>query len=94
MLAIIKLALRISGTAFDNEIQLNIDACLEEMRGLGVIIQQETDGTPSSMQVQSAVIAYCKWQFGYNDQAERWEAIYHEKLAQLKHMTGFTEWEA
>lgn len=47
---------------------------------------------PASPQVLQAIIAYCKWQFGFNGDAERWEAIYHEKLAQLKTMTGFTDW--
>lgn len=93
MLDIVKLALRIVTTDFDDEISALIAACLEEMAGLGVMVTTESDGQPSSMQVQSAVIAYCKWQFGENDQADRWEAIYHEKLAQLKTMTGFTVWE-
>lgn len=56
-------------------------------------IQDYGNGLPVSPQVLQAVIAYCKWQFGNNEDAERWERIYHEKLAQLKTMTGFTEWE-
>lgn len=92
MLTLVKSALRITGTAFDAEIALLIESCLEEMRGLNVVIETDTDGKPTSTQVQTAVIAYCKWQFGDADTKENWEAIYHTKLAQLKTMDGHTEW--
>lgn len=88
MFELVKLALRIATDAFDSEIQLYIDDCCEEMKGLGVTDVNES----SDPQIQSAVIAYCKWKFGYNDDAARWEQIYHTKLAQLKTMTGHTEW--
>lgn len=94
MLAIVKLALRITTSAFDSELQSLIDACIEEMVGLGVVITTESDGQPSSLQVQSAIIAYCKWLFGNNADAERWRDIYHIKLSQLQTMTGYTEWGA
>ena len=94
MLAFVKKALRIAGSAFDEELQTLIDACIEEMRGLNVIIDEDEDGDPSSAQVRTAIVCYCKWQFGDNDHKEQFEAIYHEKLAQLKTMTGFTEWSA
>ena len=43
-------------------------------------------------QIISAVVAYAKWQFGNNEDADRWRDIYHIKLGQLKTMTGFTDW--
>lgn len=92
MLALVKTALRITGDAFDTEIALLIDACIEEMRALNVVVDTDTGGTPTSMQVQTAIIAYCKWQFGDADTKENWEAIYHTKLSQLKTMTDYTEW--
>lgn len=92
MLDIIKLALRIVTEDFDDELEMLIQTAIEEMEGLGVVIQTETDGTPSSIQVQSAVVAFCKWQFGNNEDSDKWEAIYHTKLAQLKTMTGHTDW--
>jgi len=93
MLEIIKLALRITTNAFDTELEILIAACLEELSGMGVTVQTETDGTPSSLQVQTAIVAYCKWQFGNNEDAERWESVYHTKLAQLQGMTGYTNWD-
>lgn len=92
MLELVKTALRITGNAFDAEIALLIDACIEEMRALNVTVDLYIDNTPISKQVQTAVIAYCKWQFGDADTKENWEAIYHTKLSQLKTMTGHTEW--
>lgn len=94
MLSKVKLALRITTTAFDGELQLLIGACIEEMTGLGVEITLDTSGVPESTQVQSAIIAYCKWLFGNNEDADRWRDIYHTKLGQLKVMTGYTDWEA
>lgn len=94
MLDIVKLALRITTTAFDDEITRLINECIEEMTGLGVKVDQEGN-IPTSDQVQGAIIAYCKWQFGQNDDSEKWREIFDRKLAQLKTMTGYTTtWEA
>lgn len=93
MLDIVKLALRITTDAFNSEITQLIAACVEEMQGVGVVIDYETDGTtPASMQVQTAIVAYCKWLFGNNADADRWREIYHTKLAQLQTMSGHTDW--
>ena len=93
MLNIVKTALRIAENAFDAEIELLVAACLEEMAGLGVVVNTDAEGVPTSSQVRTAIIAYCKWQFGDNDHKTEFEAIYHTKLAQLKTMTNYTDWE-
>lgn len=93
MLTIVKTALRIAGDAFDAELELLIAACIEEMSGLNVIVDTDAEGVPTSSQVRTAIIAYCKWQFGDNDNKADFEAIYHTKLAQLKTMTNYTDWE-
>lgn len=90
MLNAIKLALRIATNAFDSEIQILIDAAIAEMAGLGVTAATSTTTDP---QIISAVIAYCKWQFGNNEDADRWRDIYHIKLGQLKTMSGYTDWD-
>lgn len=89
MLEQIKLALRITTDAVDEEIQTLIDAAIAEMQGLGVTASVESSEDP---QIVTAVVAYCKWQFGANEDADRWRDIYHTKLAQLKTMTGYTDW--
>ena len=93
MLTIVKTALRIAGDAFDAELELLIAACIEEMSGLNVIVDIDAEGVPTSSQVRTAIIAYCKWQFGDNDHKTEFEAIYQTKLAQLKTMTNYTDWE-
>lgn len=93
MLQIVKTALRIAGDAFDAELELLIAACIEEMSGLNVIVDTDAEGVPTSSQVRTAIIAYCKWQFGDADNKADFEAIYHTKLAQLKTMTNYTDWE-
>ena len=60
------------------------------MAGLGVTAATSTTTDP---QIISAVIAYCKWQFGNNEDADRWRDIYHIKLGQLKTMSGYTDWD-
>lgn len=93
MLTIVKTALRIAGDAFDAELEDLIAACIEEMSGLNVIVDTDAEGVPTSSQVRTAIIAYCKWQFGDADNKADFEAIYHTKLAQLKTMTNYTDWE-
>lgn len=78
MLTIVKLALRISGTSFDDEINLLIRDCLAELKMLGI------DAFEGDAQIQSAVIAYCKWKFGSNDESAKWEKIYNDKVTKLK----------
>lgn len=78
MLNLVKLALRISTTAFDEEIQLLIDDCMDELQQMGVFAM------PGDNQIKTTVIAYCKWKFGDADNKDEWEKIYHTKLAQLK----------
>lgn len=92
MLELVKLALRITTTAYDKELQLLISSCLSELEGLGVIVQIGDDGDPVSDQIRAAVVAYCKWLFGNHEDKASWEKIYHTKLAQLKTMTGYTDW--
>lgn len=92
MLTLVKTALRISGTAFDTELGMLIASCLQEMEAMNVVIEYGDDGAPASDQVKAAVVAYCKWQFGNLNEKDQWRAIYHTKLAQLKTMTGYTNW--
>lgn len=92
MLNIVKLALRITTPAFDAELRLLIGACLEEMKGFGIIVEKNPGGGPTSSQIQSAVVAYCKWRFGNHEDKDQWEKIYHTSIGQLQMMSGFTNW--
>lgn len=92
MLALVKLALRITTTAFDDELNMLIDSCKKEMAAMNVTVAVNTSGEPTDTQVKAAIVAYCKWQFGNHEDKDQWEQIYHTKLAQLKTMTGYTNW--
>lgn len=125
MLTIVKLALRITTDAFDMELNMLINDCIDEMTSLGVVIEflgeryildrqldylstifgqrlyvgedideSELPEIPTSPQIMMAIIAYCKWLFGNNPDADKWRDIYQRKLAQLKTTTGFTNWNA
>ena len=87
MLELVKKALRVTKTAFDDDLNMLIAACLQEMAAMNVNVAE-----PYDEQVKAAVIAYCKWQFGFHEDKEQWADIYHTKLAQLKTMTGYTDW--
>jgi len=85
----VRLALGYTTTAFDGEISDAIDACLLSMKNLGVANAQDE---PIDPQVKQAVIFYCKARVRFNDDADRWEKLYNEKLAELKMQTGYTNW--
>ena len=87
MLELVKKALRVTKDAFDDELNMLIESCLQEMAAMNVNISEPYDD-----QIKAAVVAYCKWQFGFHEDKESWEKIYHTKLAQLKTMTGYTDW--
>lgn len=94
MLEIVKLALRRSDETFDDELESLIAAALDELEGLGVYHPDThctTSGTTETYdaQIQQAVIAYCKWKFGENENAERWEHIFSDMVTKLQCRAGY-----
>ena len=82
MLQQVKKALRIVSDDFDDEIQLLINACLENLQKLGVkVTLDEETGVPVSAQVKLAVIACGKWQFGNNEDKDQCRESYDRNLA-------------
>lgn len=94
LLAKVKLALRITTSAFDAELTDLIDACIADMRIAG--ISTDVMGTEylSNPSVIMAVTTYCKINFGKVDGAEydRLKASYDEQKKQLSMATGYTDW--
>lgn len=87
MLDKVKLALRVSTTAFDDEINLLIEAAKLDLGIAGV-----TNLDLSDFLIQRAVITYCKLNFGSPDEYERLKESYDEQKAQLSMATGYTTW--
>lgn len=88
MLELVRLALRRTTNAFDKEIELLIEDCLSELTSLGIIAEGD-ESAKDDVQLQTAVVSYCKWKFGENPDADKWEHIYHDKVSKLMHMSGY-----
>lgn len=87
MLELVRKALRLTTTSFDDELQLEINAALLDLGVAGVVVPEEQDAL-----VKLAVITYCKMRFGEPDEYDRLKASYDEQKAQLVTCTGYTEW--
>ena len=87
MLDRVRMALRITTTAFDSEIDDLISAALADLDIAGV-----TAPTKNAPLIVRAVITYCKAHFGEPDEYDRLKAAYDEQKAQLQMATGYTDW--
>ena len=89
MLEKVRLALRITTHAFDEEIYDLIAAALADLSIAGVV-----DLIDSDPLIIRAVTTYCKALFGSIEGAEydRLKAAYDEQKAQLQTATGYTDW--
>lgn len=87
MLEQVKLALRISTTAYDSELTYLIDAAKLDLGIAGVVLPEELDAL-----VRRAVITYCKMSFGLPEDYDRLKRSYDEQKAQLSTATGYTDW--
>lgn len=87
MLDQVKLALRISTTAYDSELTYLIDAAKLDLGIAGVVLPEELDAL-----VRRAVITYCKMSFGLPEDYDRLKKSYDEQKAQLVTATGYTNW--
>ena len=87
MLEQVKLALRISTTAYDSELTYLIEAARLDLGIAGVVLPDELDAL-----VQRAIITYCKMSFGLPEDYDRLKMSYDEQKAQLRTATGYTDW--
>lgn len=87
MLEKVKMALRITTTAYDAELTDLIESAKLDMSIAGVVLPPAIDAL-----VTKAVITYCKMSFGIPEDYDRLKASYDEQKAQLATATGYTEW--
>ena len=89
MLAKVKLALRVTTTAYDNDLNDLIDAAKIDLGIAGVELPSTLDAI-----CERAIITYCKLHFlGLSDNEwDRLKASYDEQKAQLTMATGYTNW--
>ena len=87
MLEAVKLALRITGNAFDPEINDLISAALKDLTLAGIVNQNTEDPL-----IRRAVITFCRMNFGQPDDYDRLKKSYDEQKSQMGMATGYTEW--
>lgn len=87
MLNKVKMALRITTDAFDDELTDLIAAAQQDLGIAGVVIPDDMDAL-----VGRAVITYCRVHFGQPDEYDRLKKSYDEQKAQLMVATGYTVW--
>lgn len=88
MLDKVKLALRISTSAFDDELNDLIEAAKLDMKIAGVSNLAESDTL-----IIRAIITYCKMNFGENDAYDKLKKSYDEQKAQLSMSSNYTDFE-
>ena len=83
----VRLSLRVSKTAYDTELNRLIESAKLDLGIAGVVVPETLDNV-----VSTAVVTYCKMNFGEPDEYDRLKASYDEQKAQLSMATGFTTW--
>ena len=95
MLSKVKLALLITSTDFDSELNNLIAAAVKDLGVAGVEGSTVSTGTSDEIVVQ-AIITYCGYQFelmhGDLNRSEAFKRSYDEQKAQLSMTTGYTVW--
>ena len=83
----VKMGLRISTTAYDEELADLINAARLDLGIAGVTVSSELDEI-----VTRAIITFCKMSFGVPEDYDRLKKSYDEQKAQLVTATGYTNW--
>ena len=85
-----KTTLRITTTAFDDEITDIINAGIQDLTTRGVIVSTES-GSLNPL-VLRALMTCVRFMFGDPTNPERLKASFDEQLGQLMTTTGLTDW--
>ena len=83
----VKMALRITTNAYDEELTDLIEAAKLDLGIAGVLLPSTIDEI-----CDRAIITYCKMHFGLPEDADRLKRSYDEQKAQLVTATGYTDW--
>jgi hypothetical protein len=87
MLDKVKMGLRITTNAYNDEITDLIQAAKQDLGIAGVVVPETIDEI-----VTRAIITYCKMSFGLPEDADRLKRSYDEQKAQLSNATNYTDW--
>ena len=87
ILAKVRKALRITKTDYDDELTDLIASALLDLGVAGV------DPDDVDELVETAIITYCKMNFGLPEDYDRLKKSYDEQKAQMSNASGYTVWE-
>lgn len=82
-----KMALRVTTTSYDDEIQAYIESAKLDLGIAGVEIPETNDAL-----VNKAIMTYVRMSFGAPSNYDKLKAAYDEQKAQLMNATGYTDW--
>lgn len=88
----VKVALRVTSAAYDSEINNLILSALNDLKIAGVKVPADADVEIASPILKTAIITYCKCNFGTREDYDRIKASYDEQKAQLKTNSDFHDW--
>lgn len=88
----VKMACRISTTAYDDELTDLIDAGLADIGITNVRADLLVRQDEMSPLIQRALITYCRLNFGEPDDYDRLKISYDEQKAQLIMSSDYTDW--
>lgn len=73
MLESLKNSLRISHNKLDSDIMSNVDACMEDLKRVGVFVPFDADDCSAIL--KKAIENYVKWQYDFNGKGEDFRKI-------------------
>lgn len=92
MLEKVRLALRYVDTSLDTEIQDVIDAAKLDLQRVGVIVPDSDTDIDAQMEI--AIILYARWHFDFENDGQRYKAMYFDKRADLALCEEYTHEES
>lgn len=90
MLKKIKLSMRIYHEMLDTDIQSNIDACMLDLKRVGVHENIAVDTSEDAL-IYKAAELYCKWQYDFNGKGDQFRQAYKSLRDALSFCDTYTE---
>ena len=90
MLEKIKLSIRRFHTMLDDDITSNIDACMLDLRRVGISAAIAVSTSNDALIIKAAEL-YCKWQYDFNGKGDQFEKAYNNLRDSLSLCDDYTE---
>lgn len=88
----VKVALRVTSNAYDTELNNLILSSLNDLKIAGVSVPEDANVENATPVLRTAIITYCKCNFGTREDYDRLKASYDEQKAQLKSNSDYHNW--